>query len=80
MHQSLSEEDEREKPAHVLLLDQLFSFIGSNPEKAVSSQLLPPHFPLSLPPYLLLSLPSLSPFTALPSKTVTDELCHFSLA
>lgn len=40
MHRTASEEDDREKPTHVLLIDQLFSFIGSNPEKAVSVEYL----------------------------------------
>jgi len=34
--QDLVEEDYG-KPPHVVLIDQLFSFIGSSPEKAVSS-------------------------------------------
>lgn len=35
-----SEEDDRDQPAHVLLLDQLFNFVGSNPEKAVRTNSL----------------------------------------
>ncbi|XP_014675681.1 PREDICTED: LOW QUALITY PROTEIN: probable E3 ubiquitin-protein ligase HECTD4 [Priapulus caudatus] len=33
-----SEEGEKDQPAHALLLDQLFSFVGSNPERAVACQ------------------------------------------
>lgn len=34
--QDLVEEDQVDKPPHIVLIDQLFNFIGSNPEKAVS--------------------------------------------
>ena len=34
--QDLVEDEAHDRPPHVILLDQLFSFIGSNPEKAVS--------------------------------------------
>lgn len=33
--QDLVEGEGRDKPPHIILIEQLFSFIGSNPEKAV---------------------------------------------
>ena len=33
--QDLVTDEGRDRPPHVILLDQLFTFIGSNPEKAV---------------------------------------------
>ncbi len=35
--QDLVEEENNDRPPHVILIEQLFTFIGSNPEKAVSS-------------------------------------------
>lgn len=36
--QDLVEEDQVDKPPHIVLIDQLFNFIGSNPEKAISCE------------------------------------------
>ncbi|OWF52164.1 E3 ubiquitin-protein ligase HECTD4 [Mizuhopecten yessoensis] len=36
--QELAEDDNKDVPPHVVLVDQLFSFIGSDPEKAISSK------------------------------------------
>ena len=33
--EGMLEGEERDKPPHVVLIHQLFAFIGSNPEKAV---------------------------------------------
>ena len=42
--QDLIEDDGDDKPPYITLIDQLFAFIGSDPEKAVSVCLLS-HFP-----------------------------------
>lgn len=34
--QDLVDDGDEDKPPHVIVIDQLFAFIGSNPEKAVS--------------------------------------------
>ncbi len=36
--QDLVEEENNDRPPHVILIEQLFTFIGSNPEKAVSTK------------------------------------------
>ena len=47
LHDLVESENERDKPPHVILIDQLISFIGSNPQKAVSKCIL--IYLLSLP-------------------------------
>ena len=39
-NQDIVEEAVKDKPPHILLVEQLFSFIGSEPEKAVSTLLV----------------------------------------